>query len=115
MKMPAFKSFTTSPQPRRNQTAQKRPADLVAATSVAPVTQPGTSSTLQTAPVRRPAHSGVAWCLLALAALALAYGEGLAGVIFGMFSLLRWLWVTRPIPNPYESRPYDPNDPADGF
>jgi hypothetical protein len=70
---------------------------------------------IQTTAARWPFYSSAAWCLLALSGLAFARGEGLAGVILGMLSVLRWLWVTRPIPNPYESRPYDPNSPDEGF
>ena len=47
--------------------------------------------------------------------LELGLGEYLAAVILGMISLSAWAWFTRPAPNPYEERAYDPQDPTEGL
>lgn len=60
-------------------------------------------------------RSGVMACLIVLSGLEFGCGRGLAGVICGMLAVAAWVWITRPIPSPYDHIPYDPNDPREGF
>jgi len=73
------------------------------------------SSLSEAVSVPRPFLSGMNWCLLSVAILEQASGQGLTALIVVMVAILRWLWVNRPIPNPYDSHPYNPDDPSEGM
>ena len=53
--------------------------------------------------------------LLALSVGSFGIGNCLAGFIGGMLSATAWTWMTRPVPNPYDDTPYDPDGSNEGF